>query len=47
MFPLSCVLAREQTGCEMSAHEKTWSAHEFSFKNVFAHISYTWRFKYR
>jgi len=30
MFPLSCA----------RAHKKTWSAHKFSFKNVFAHISY-------
>jgi len=28
------------TGREMSAHTNTWSAHKFTFKNVFAHISY-------
>jgi len=28
---------RAHTGREMSAHKQTWSAHKFSFKNVFAH----------
>src|SRR6218665_342203 len=34
MFPLSCAHVRAHTGCEMSAHRKTLSAHKFSFKNV-------------
>jgi len=42
MFLLTCVTTcvRAHTGRETSAHKKTWSTHKFSFKIVFAHISY-------
>jgi len=40
MFALSCARVRTHTSREMSTRKKTWSAHKFSFKNVFAHISY-------
>ena len=36
MFPLSCARVRAHTGHEMSAHEKTWSTHKFSYKNGFS-----------
>jgi len=37
MLPLSCAHVRSHKGCEMSAHKKTWSAQNISFKNVFAY----------
>ena len=42
-----CVCACMNTGCQMSAHKKTWSAHEFSFKMIFLHIFHTCRSRYR
>ena len=41
MFPLSCVWhAHTHTGCETSAHKKTWSAHRAFFVTLRACTSY-------
>src|SRR6218665_3397774 len=40
MFPLGYAHVHAHTGCETSAHKKTWSTY-FTFKDVFAHMSYT------
>jgi len=41
MFPLSCAHVRAHAGHETSTHKKTWSAHKYSFRKCFSHISYT------
>jgi len=36
-FSISCARVRARTGCETSAHKKTWSTQYDPSKNVFAH----------
>src|SRR6218665_2698575 len=43
MFPLSCA----QTGYEMSALKKTWSAHKWFFRKCFCTLFFTLHSTYR